>query len=59
MHNIVSHFSAKVAFQASDCIFLNNMNQTLIQITLISVPQWKIFALTLLFVILQVLAFAW
>uniref|UniRef100_A0A673KGL6 Vesicle transport protein n=1 Tax=Sinocyclocheilus rhinocerous TaxID=307959 RepID=A0A673KGL6_9TELE len=28
-------------------------------LTLISVPQWKIFALTLLFVILQVLAFAW
>uniref|UniRef100_A0A671SQ15 Vesicle transport protein n=1 Tax=Sinocyclocheilus anshuiensis TaxID=1608454 RepID=A0A671SQ15_9TELE len=27
-------------------------------LTLISVPQWKIFALTLLFVILQVLAFA-
>uniref|UniRef100_A0A8C2JMT1 Uncharacterized protein n=1 Tax=Cyprinus carpio TaxID=7962 RepID=A0A8C2JMT1_CYPCA len=27
-------------------------------LTLLSVPQWKIFALTLLFVILQVLAFA-
>lgn len=36
------------------------LNQTFyFLLTLLSEPQWKIFALTLLFVILQVIAFAW